>query len=145
MPIKKIGKYYLMESQNFNRPSRDQLYISIARLIATRGTCMRAKVGCVICRDNRIISTGYNGPPKGTPHCSPKICNINVHCERAIHAEANAISFAAKEGIEHGLFSTIKATSNEKANEKFPDNCSSRAQLSGGLSRCIKLCCCLSG
>jgi len=88
-----------MEFQNSNRPSRDQLYISIARLIATRGTCMRAKVGCVICRDNRIISTGYNGPPKGTPHCSPKICNINVHCERAIHAEANAISFAAKEGI----------------------------------------------
>lgn len=88
-----------MEFQNSNRPSRDQLYIAIARLIATRGTCMRGKVGCVICRDSRIISTGYNGPPKGTLHCSPKICDIKVHCERAIHAEANAISFAAKEGI----------------------------------------------
>lgn len=81
------------------RPSRDQTYMAIAEIIAQRGTCGRAKVGAVICIDNRIISTGYNGPPSQAEHCSEKVCDINHSCKRAVHAEVNAIAFAAKEGI----------------------------------------------
>lgn len=87
-----------MESQN-SRPSRDQTYLRIALEISRRGTCGRAQVGCVITRDNRIISTGYNGPPSGAQHCNYSVCDTGQTCTRAVHAEVNAIAFAAKEGI----------------------------------------------
>src|SRR6478609_210045 len=81
------------------RLNRDALNIQIASLIAQRGTCLRLNVGCVIVKDNRVITSGYNGPLKHAPHCSDKICNTESACERAIHAEANAIGYAAKVGI----------------------------------------------
>ena len=81
-----------------SRPNRSELYLYIAYAIAERGTCPRKKAGAVITSsDNRIISTGYNGPPKGSPSCT---CDITNPCERAIHAEANAIYAAAKFGIK---------------------------------------------
>lgn len=77
------------------RISREETYILISKTIAQRGTCQRAKVGCVITRENRIVSTGYNGSLNH--HCEE--CDITHKCKDAIHAEANAITFAAKEGI----------------------------------------------
>jgi len=80
-----------------SRITLNEQYIRITEVISLRGTCKRAKVGCVIVKDGRIISTGYNGPI-GESHCQ-MFCDISKKCEDAIHAEANAIFFAAKEGI----------------------------------------------
>jgi len=80
---------------------RDVLNMSIATLIAQRGTCTRAQVGCVITIDNRIVSTGYVGSPSGLPHCLDDGCIIGLDggCTRTSHAEAGAIAFAARKGI----------------------------------------------
>jgi dCMP deaminase len=80
------------------RPSRDQIFMEIAAVISKRGTCGRAKVGCVITQENRIVSSGYNGPVSGA-HCDTIGCDMEKKCEHAVHAEANAIAFAAREGI----------------------------------------------
>lgn len=83
-----------------NRISRKDLMLGICRLLAQRGTCLRAKVGAVIEKDGRILSTGYNGSLPGEPHCEDEGCMMeDGHCVRTIHAEANAIAFAAKHGI----------------------------------------------
>ena len=81
------------------RISREELLIKTATLFSLRATCGRLQVGCVIAQEGRIIVTGYNGPPKGLPHCHGDICDINKSCPRAIHAEANALDYAAKKGI----------------------------------------------
>lgn len=89
-----------------HRPSWHEYFISIASLVATRSTCITAQVGCVLVRDNRILSTGYNGVPSGEVHCTDQgFCRAGVErCgngrgSRAIHAEINAIGQAARHGI----------------------------------------------
>lgn len=82
------------------RISRVELMLSISALLGQRGTCPRARVGCVIERDGRILSTGYNGSLPGEPHCDDIGClMVDGHCKRTNHAEANAIAFAARHGI----------------------------------------------
>lgn len=81
------------------RPCREIVNMSIAQVISLRATCKRGQVGCVIVRDNRIISTAYNGPIGGAKHCNENNCNLKQKCEHSIHAEINAISFAANHGI----------------------------------------------
>ncbi len=74
--------------------------MQIARTVATRATCPRASVGAVITRDHRILTTGYNGAPRGVPHCLDVGCLlVNEHCQRATHAEANAVVQAALHGV----------------------------------------------
>lgn len=74
--------------------------MQIARTVATRATCPRASVGCVLVRDRRILTTGYNGSPRGVPHCTDAGCIlVNDHCQRTTHAEANAIVQGALHGI----------------------------------------------
>ena len=51
------------------RPSTDEYFMEMARLVSTRSTCLRRKVGAVIVKDKRVLSTGYNGSPRGTRHC----------------------------------------------------------------------------
>lgn len=71
-----------------------------AIMVSSRSTCNRANVGAVIIKDNREISTGYNGSPAGLPHCDDKGHDLlNGHCVRTVHAEANAILQCAKTGI----------------------------------------------
>lgn len=86
------------EVVTLDRLSRTQTYIAIALVIAMRGTCQRAQVGCVITQDNRIVATGYNGS-MGNKNCSLE-CDIDMKCKDAVHAEVNAIAFAAKHGIK---------------------------------------------
>ena len=82
------------------RPDFDLYFIRIAKEVASRATCPRAAVGAVIVKDNRIISVGYNGAPRGLPHCEDVGCDIqDGHCKRSIHAETNAIALAARYGI----------------------------------------------
>jgi dCMP deaminase len=82
--------------------------MAIARLAATRSTCLRRQIGAVIVRDKKILSTGYNGAPSGLKHCLDigclreklKIPSGERHelC-RATHAEQNAIVQAASFGV----------------------------------------------
>jgi len=83
------------------RISREEMAMEIAHTVAKRGTCGRLNVGCVIMRDSRIITTGYNGSPSGMPHCIDIGCEITPSggCDTTLHAEIAAITFAAKEGI----------------------------------------------
>jgi len=75
-------------------------FMSIARQVASRSTCDRKHVGAVIVRDRTILSTGYNGSIRGMPHCDD-VGHLmeNGHCVATVHAEANAIIQAAKNGV----------------------------------------------
>jgi len=74
--------------------------MEIARTVGTRATCPRASVGCVLVREHRILTTGYNGSPRGVAHCTEVGCTIVAdHCMRATHAEANSIVQAALHGV----------------------------------------------
>ena len=74
--------------------------MDIARQVATRATCDRKHVGAVVVRDRTILSTGYNGSIRGMPHCD-EVGHMmeNGHCVATVHAEANAILQAAKNGV----------------------------------------------
>lgn len=74
------------------RISRQQLFMGIARLAAMRATCFRLNVGAVIVEDNNPLAVGYNGQPRGAPHCTGNDCvgRVPGRCN-TLHAEANAI------------------------------------------------------
>ena len=75
-------------------------FMNIARQAATRSTCDRKHVGAVIVRDKTILSTGYNGSIRGLPHCDDVGHLMDAgHCVATVHAEANAIIQAAKNGV----------------------------------------------
>ena len=85
-----------------DRGSWDDYFIRIAREVSTRATCDRRHVGCVLVRDKCILATGYNGSLRGLPHCNePGVgCFMeDGHCTRTVHAEANAIAQAARNGV----------------------------------------------
>ena len=89
------------------RPSWDEYFIEITRLVAKRSTCLRRQVGAVLVKDKNILATGYNGAPSGTSHCLDIGClreklgipsgERHELC-RGLHAEQNAIIQAAKHG-----------------------------------------------
>ena len=75
--------------------------MNIANEVATRSTCDRKHVGAVIVRDKTLLSTGYNGSIRGLPHCNEVGHEMESdHCIRKIHAEANAIVQAARNGVQ---------------------------------------------
>lgn len=77
-----------------------EYFMNIAKEVATRSTCDRKHVGSVIVRDKTILSTGYNGSIRGMPHCDEAGHMMeNDHCVATIHAEANAVLQAAKNGV----------------------------------------------
>ena len=82
------------------RPDWDSYFMKIAFAVSERSTCERAYVGCVLVRDKRILTTGFNGSPSGQPHCD-EVGHLMVdgHCVRTIHAETNAIIQAALHGV----------------------------------------------
>ncbi|MDO4667354.1 MAG: cytidine/deoxycytidylate deaminase family protein [Streptococcus sp.] len=83
-----------------NRLAWDEYFAAQALLIANRSTCERANVGAVLVKDNKVISTGYNGSVSGTEHCTDEGCLvIDGHCVRTLHAEVNAILQGAERGI----------------------------------------------
>ncbi len=83
-----------------NRSTWETYFMRIALQVATRSTCNRKHIGAVIVRDKTILSTGYNGSIRGLPHCDEGDHLMeNGHCVRTVHAEANAIAQAAKNGI----------------------------------------------
>lgn len=90
------------------RVSWDEYFMSIAKLVATRSTCIRRQVGCVIVKDKRIIASGYNGAPSGVSHCTDKGTCLRQELDIpsgqqhekcwASHAESNAIVQCARYG-----------------------------------------------
>lgn len=78
--------------------------MELAINLAQRSHCVRAQVGAVLVNDTRIISIGYNGPPAGTHNCDEEFgeegCprDSKGSCSLALHAEQNAILYAAKNG-----------------------------------------------
>jgi len=82
------------------RVSWEEYFMNIAKEAATRSTCDRKHIGAVIVRDKTILSTGYNGSIRGMPHCDEAGHMMeNDHCVATIHAEANAVLQAAKNGV----------------------------------------------
>jgi len=76
-----------------DRINRDDFYFELVHLVAKRGTCNRAQVGCILVNDkNRVVAMGYNSSHKNTPHCTDKGCLIeDDHCLRCLHAEQAAV------------------------------------------------------
>lgn len=79
-----------------SRPDWDEYFKQIVKVTSTRSPCERLKVGCLLVKDNRIISQGYNGFLPGCPHISKIRDN---HEQATIHAEQNAICDCAKRGV----------------------------------------------
>jgi dCMP deaminase len=92
------------------RPSWDEYFMNIARVVATRATCDRGRSGCVIVMGHHILTTGYVGSPPSIANCDEvghemsEVVNpdgtVSKHCIRSTHAEQNAIIQAARNGVE---------------------------------------------
>jgi dCMP deaminase len=98
------------------KPGFIDIYMNLAVELAARSHCVRAQVGAVLTKDTRIISIGYNGPPAGTHNCDEEWPDSGCardskgSCSLALHAEENAILYAARNGskIEGGtLYTTL--------------------------------------
>ena len=92
------------------RPDWDDYFLNIREAVSERATCDRGKTGVVVVKNKRILATGYVGSPPGAPHCDEaghvlrKVIyedgNTREHCVRTLHAESNAICFAARFGVK---------------------------------------------
>jgi dCMP deaminase len=96
------------ENLAFSRPDWDEYFMGIARVVASRSNCVKRKVAAVVTSDKRIISTGYNGTPRGTTNCNeggcPRCNDLALGGTRldeclCSHAEENAITQAAYHGV----------------------------------------------
>jgi len=86
-------------------PSFDEIYMELAQNLAPKSHCVKIKVGAVLTKDTRIVSLGYNGPPAGTHNCDEEWPGTGCprdskgSCSLALHAEQNAILYAAKNNV----------------------------------------------
>ncbi len=104
-----IDAKYKMNKPTFKRPSWDAYFMALAKLAASRSTCLSRPTGCVIVRGKQVLSTGYNGSMPGVPHCSDEgRCyrrsieapdEVKYNFCRSSHAEANAVALAARQGV----------------------------------------------
>jgi dCMP deaminase len=103
------GMLLMEEEKKAKRPDWDEYFMGIAEAVAKRATCDRGRLGCVLVRDKRILSTGYVGSPMGIEHCDEighqmkttthEDGKVSRHCVRTSHAEINAIALAARNGV----------------------------------------------
>ncbi|RKY40390.1 MAG: cytidine deaminase [Candidatus Omnitrophota bacterium] len=101
-------KKSLSKKKNIERPDWDEYFMKMAHLVSSRSTCLRRKVGAVLVKDKRILATGYNGAPRGLPHCEETGClreklkvpsGARHEICRGLHAEQNVIIQAALHGV----------------------------------------------
>ena len=92
-----------------NRPSWDEYFVKIANLTKTRSNCMKRMVGCIIVKDTRILSLGYNGTPRGYMNCFDGGCKRCMEISQSgnhldicmcLHAEENAIMYPSQTELE---------------------------------------------
>ncbi len=123
-----------------NRISKDEYFIMMAKMAGARSICSRHKIGTIVVKNGHIISTGYNGPPKGYTHkyCEPCVKDLeNIKSNQghslcpATHSEANAIVQAAFQGI-----STKDAT---MYTTLFPCDMCQRLIINAGITRVFYL------
>lgn len=132
-----------------NRVSKDNYYLDIAQVVSERSTCLRKCYGAIIVKNDSIISTGYNGAPRGRKNCSDlKYCmrdKLNIprgeryEMCRSVHAEANAIIAASRDQM---LDSTLYMVGfDAKTKELLSDisSCSmcKRQIINAGISRVV--------
>ncbi len=95
-------------ASELDRPSWDEYFMGMARMASLRANCLKRKVGAVIVRDRRVVSTGYNGTPRGTRNCYEGGCprcnslaDSGTRLDECLcsHAEENAITQAAYHGV----------------------------------------------
>jgi dCMP deaminase len=105
-----LGKLDLTNEDRL-RPSWDHYFMELASLAAQRSNCMKRRVGCVLVREKRVISTGYNGTPRGLKNCGEGGCprcndgqgsGVGLATCLCIHAEENALLEAGRERIREG-------------------------------------------
>jgi dCMP deaminase len=102
------------------RPTWEDYFMEIARVVATRSSCLRRQVGAVLVKNRQILATGYNGVPRGIEHCDVRGClrdklgipsGERQELCRGLHAEQNAIIQAAYHGVAINgaeIFSTLQ-------------------------------------
>ena len=103
-----MAKWFIMKKRRsvLNRISFEELFVKTTKLVAKRSSCVKAHQAALLIKDNRIISFGYNGPPAGTLNCleegGEEVCgkDSNGSCFLGVHAEQNAIGYAARNGID---------------------------------------------
>ena len=134
--------------ETFIRPSKTEYYLDMAKTAAKRGTCLRRKFGAIIVKNDRIVSTGYVGAPKGRKNC----CDIG-YCFRmknnipsgtmyekcrSIHAEMNAVINASKEEMENATM-YLMGIENDGSINPNADCCAmcKRAIINSGISQVI--------
>jgi dCMP deaminase len=118
------------------RPTLDEYFMSLAKVVASRSTCLHHIVGAVLVKDKRLLCTGYNGAPTGMAHCTDIGCaregmksGERAELCRAVHAEQSAIVQAAVHGISIAG-ATIYCTHQ-------PCNICSKLLLNAGIKRVV--------
>ena len=131
------------------RMSKDKYYLNIADAVLDRSTCLRRKYGAIIVKNDEIISTGYNGAPRGRVNCSELgYCNREqlripsgqrYELCRSVHAEANAIISASRRDMVGGTLYLVGR--NAQTGELLPDATSCpmcrRHIINAGLERVV--------
>ena len=131
------------------RMSKDKYYLNIADAVLDRSTCLRRKYGAIIVKNDEILSTGYNGAPRGRVNCSELgYCNreqLNIPSGqryelcRSVHAEANAIISAARRDMIGGTLYLVgrDAATNELLSDAMSCSMCKRQIINAGIDRVI--------
>ena len=132
------------------RPSKDEYYLKIAEVVASRSTCLHHQYGAVIVKDDEIIATGYNGAPRGEPNCCDVGCYKDSHSNPvdsdsaihgdqygicvAVHAEQNALLSASRSGTKGA---TLYLACQEATRVPVPCNICNRMIKNAGIMRLV--------
>lgn len=143
-----------MKNLKYNRPSKDEYYLDLARSVCRRSTCTKVEMGAVIIHDDQVVATGYCGSPRGTKSslehgfCLRKQLGIpsgqRYEMCRSVHAEQNAIINAARSGTsllggDMYIYGRIREDHEEngKALDAFPCFICKKMLINCGLKRVI--------
>ena len=133
------------------RPPKDIYYLNIAKAVAQRSPCIRRRFGAIIVKDDAIVSTGYNGPARGSINCNEVGCLKDImnlpsytgydYCP-AVHAEENALLNAARQGssvIEGVLYLYGEKVDGNITEEGRPCDRCKRALINAGIKEVVTL------
>lgn len=129
------------------RPSKDTYYLKLARVVAERSTCLRSRYGSVIVNHDRVVSSGYNGSPRGVSNCSDiGSCRRDdsgasrYDLCRSVHSEPNAIIHCDyKDLVGSSLYIARDPSSNPSVREVAPCNACKRLIINAQISRVVCL------
>ncbi len=139
-----------MEPKKITRPSKDQYYLDLAKSVSQRATCLTTEIGAVIIRNDQVVSTGYNGAPRGTKSsqehgfCLRRKLGIpsghRYEICRSVHAEQNAIVNAARAGVsllDGDIYIYGKRHAQDTLLDAFPCFICKKMIINAGLKRAI--------